>query len=504
MALGTDFNFDIRDIWTILLKRKWLIVIPIIIAGAAAYGVSYIIEPAYESSTIVSVSQEVPLSTELERLIGNNDIGRMRDSERRELLRGYYNELTSTKYLEQVVDRLKLDESPDYDAEAKRLADMRPGVDPSQMKFNLIQNDLKDRIDIQFVARDQVEIITEASSARVARDLANTLADVFVVEKLRQELADIHTTGQFSDVQLERYEREIQNFTNERTQVEQNLLQVRLNPTITAESNRSDISSEIENANSEVTMLRKSERQILSKLVNEAGMSTDNLSLDESSNHTELKQELMDLIRQLSERLTSSVWSNPQVLNLTLRQKAVLDGIKQENRHQVDEEYASQDDATRADLVELFNTRSELEYLYSRVSYLQGSLDEIVSKMNLVPEYEAQLTLLDQKIEAAQAFRDRFQRQQETSTIQQGLLQDASSSKYKVVEPAKLPLAPSKPDRKQIAIMGILVGLVLGLGAAVVVELLDNSLKKVEEVEEYLNLPVLGVTPKAEFLKKVG
>ena len=123
--------------------------------------------------------------------------------------------------------------------------------------------------------------------------------------------------------------------------------------------------------------------------------------------------------------------------------------------------------------------------------------------MNLVPELQAQLNRLNEEIVTATDMRDRFKQQQASSSISQALLQDASVSKYRVVEPAKLPLEPFKPDRRKIALMGVFLGLIVGVGAAVIAELLDNSLKKIEEVEEYIGLPVLGITPKADFLKKI-
>ena len=87
--------------------------------------------------------------------------------------------------------------------------------------------------------------------------------------------------------------------------------------------------------------------------------------------------------------------------------------------------------------------------------------------------------------------------------MSQQFLQDASSSKYKIVEPAKHPMEPFKPNRRKIVLIGFVLGMVLGGAAVVVAELLDNSLKRVEDVEAYLGLPVLGITPRADFLKRV-
>lgn len=87
------------------------------------------------------------------------------------------------------------------------------------------------------------------------------------------------------------------------------------------------------------------------------------------------------------------------------------------------------------------------------------------------------------------------------SDIPQDLFQDF---RYRVIEPARVPLTPFKPDRLRIGLFGIMLGLVIGGAAVVMVELMDNSFKKVEEIPEELGLPVIGIAPKMPFLKKVG
>jgi capsular polysaccharide biosynthesis protein len=47
------------------------------------------------------------------------------------------------------------------------------------------------------------------------------------------------------------------------------------------------------------------------------------------------------------------------------------------------------------------------------------------------------------------------------------------------------------------------LGFALGLGAALLAEFMDTSFKKVEEIQSHLGLPVLGVAPRIEFLKRV-
>jgi succinoglycan biosynthesis transport protein ExoP len=62
-----------------------------------------------------------------------------------------------------------------------------------------------------------------------------------------------------------------------------------------------------------------------------------------------------------------------------------------------------------------------------------------------------------------------------------------------------MPLGPVSPDRMKILAMGIVLGLAIGGAAVLVVELMDTSFKKVEDVEEILGLRVIGISPKVNF-----
>ena len=76
-----------------------------------------------------------------------------------------------------------------------------------------------------------------------------------------------------------------------------------------------------------------------------------------------------------------------------------------------------------------------------------------------------------------------------------GIASAMRSSNYKVVDPAKPPGGPYKPNPRQSATMGSLGGLVLGVLFVLVRERADRSLQQPGDVGHYLNLPELGVIP---------
>ena len=269
--------YDIRDIWAIAWKRKWLILIPLVIVGSITYGVSFLITPAYESSTIISIDEQVPFTTELQRLLGTEQDYRRID--RRDELRGYYNMITSSRYLGQLVDQLDLDEDPALDHEARQMASSQDPAMIAQVKFDLLQDKLRDKITVSFAARQQLRIAAESTSPALARDIANTLADIFIKERISQELTSIRSSQDFSDIQLQKYEKQLEDKINERTQLEQRLMRIQLDESITSEANRLQISAEIDRSNNEIEEYRRQERDIVAALATDFGIPGSNLSL---------------------------------------------------------------------------------------------------------------------------------------------------------------------------------------------------------------------------------
>ena len=60
---------------------------------------------------------------------------------------------------------------------------------------------------------------------------------------------------------------------------------------------------------------------------------------------------------------------------------------------------------------------------------------------------------------------------------------------------AEVPAAPSSPNVPLFLSLGAIVGLVAGVGIAFLLEMLDTSVKSLEDVERFLEVPVLAVVP---------
>ncbi len=79
---------------------------------------------------------------------------------------------------------------------------------------------------------------------------------------------------------------------------------------------------------------------------------------------------------------------------------------------------------------------------------------------------------------------------------QESIQLEVPRSPVEVVDRAQPARTAVKPNLMLNLALGTVVGLMLGVALAFFIELLDTSIKKMEEVEKYLGLPVLGVVPR--------
>ena len=80
----------------------------------------------------------------------------------------------------------------------------------------------------------------------------------------------------------------------------------------------------------------------------------------------------------------------------------------------------------------------------------------------------------------------------ETAKITQRLEASKSGTRYTVIDPARLPLVPSKPNKLVVILLGLLLGAASGAGLVFGSEFMDQSFLDIEDAKTTLDLPVLG------------
>lgn len=83
----------------------------------------------------------------------------------------------------------------------------------------------------------------------------------------------------------------------------------------------------------------------------------------------------------------------------------------------------------------------------------------------------------------------------ETAKISQTLENSDSGTKFRILEPARLPLIPIKPNKPLFVLGGLGVGIALAGLVIYLIELNNTSIKNLEEAKRLLDLPIFGAIP---------
>ena len=149
---------------------------------------------------------------------------------------------------------------------------------------------------------------------------------------------------------------------------------------------------------------------------------------------------------------------------------------------------SSADKEKKAVIVRLENEYREAK---QREELLGKALDQQKAEVNQMSERMVQYSILKREAEANKALYDGLLTKLKEAGISAGL----RSSNIRVVDPAMIPTYPARPAKTRNIVLSFLVGLVGGIGLALLREYMDNTVKTPDDIETLARLPSLAVVP---------
>lgn len=134
---------------------------------------------------------------------------------------------------------------------------------------------------------------------------------------------------------------------------------------------------------------------------------------------------------------------------------------------------------------------SEFHEAQQREELLSRTLEQQKSEANLMSERMVQYNILKRDAEADKALYDGLL----TKLKEAGISSALQSSNIRVVDPAMIPATPARPAKMRNVTLAFLVGLVGGMGLAILREYMDNTVKTPDDIETLSRLPSLAVVP---------
>jgi len=446
------YEFNLEEYWHVILRRRWLILFSAFSLGLFSWLFTGLHQPPpiFSSTTQVKVEQSSDLTGLLMQGLMVNTVDHI--GTQLELIRSY-------ALLERVAKRLGLI-APRFSSEEIR---NHPGM---MGKILELRRDVQA---FQEGASGVITITTTSDRADFARDLARAVAEEFRLYNIEEKNKRIYEAKAFVQDQL------------------------------------TVVGKRLEEAEDAVRNYQQDHRSAMDP--SEAGLISGKVHLLEESlvKQQGRLRELSSLRDKLQARASSGDWDFNGV-SVNIEVSALFSQLTKNLS-----EMAFRHAQLSADYTDMHPEMQDLRNQGNRI--IAAMLDELSrqirlensnmeeARSQLESANKAYLELPQQTIEL-----NRLQRDVATnanlfnelkSKYQEALIKEAEKvEEVTILRPALISYSRINPvSTRKSAIAGFILGLVLGLIISLVLEALDTSVGSIEEVESFLDVPVVGVIP---------
>ncbi len=491
----TSSPIDIRAILQIINRRKWFLIIPLIVAIVGAYFHIATIVPVYESKASILLGRNTYITSTMSRVLpGVQAQNRQQLWRRRQtIMKQVYN----TTMMQKVIDRAGLEPTQGQIEKAKKLAKENPNMKFEDILRMVQVNSLMKRVIVNIPRRGEYfEIGAKSTNPRKAYLIAKTLADLFIEESLLQELSGVQQTLQFSNEQLEVYRKKLEEAEKKLRDFRRNMArETNVELPITTE-NLPQVRSLI--ASIDVDLTDKYDE--LNNIERQLGGLTSAIRLLKTDKATMLKARLIEKISKLAELMITFSWNSKEVLSLNQEIVALKDELAEEIRkHSAEGLMGRYNEADIQRAVQREIILNEIDLLKQQKKTLEQILTIYQNKQSKIPAYELTLQKLQNEVSKNREIYQAFLEQVQSMKIREAMQHTEAQILFRILEPAQIPVVPVNTDVRKILILAIMAGLGVGGGLVYLLEMMDNSFKDVDDVEKYLGLIVVGTVPKMNF-----
>ena len=135
--------------------------------------------------------------------------------------------------------------------------------------------------------------------------------------------------------------------------------------------------------------------------------------------------------------------------------------------------------------------RSQVDGMSARIAALDALNKATASQLQKLPAVQASEARLVQRVEAARKVSDQLREEYQKARIAEAV----EAGQVEIVDLAPFPLFPITRGPLFKTLVGLLVGLLLGVGAAFLKENLNTAIQRRDEIESLLRVPGLAIIP---------
>lgn len=477
LKMAQDATPAIVEIWRALMYRRWLILAIAAAVTALAVIVALQMQPVYRSSAMMLFDQGRNRVVSIEEV--SSGVGGNRD-----------NFITQSEFLKsrdvsmRVIRNLNLSTNPEFDPRARKswfsvtgmlaswgLIEPRPGLTAEEVDAIVLER-FQRQLSIEPIRLSQlVKVSFESTDRELAAAVANGVASAFIQADLDARFAVTQQANQWLNTRV------------------------------------ADLKIKLDTAEGAVQAYRERQGLVDTKAVAQGGSGKQleelNQRLVEASVRRTQAEQAYNQVRPGS----PNRYQVPAVINHPSVQRARAAEAEAERRFaEVSQRYGPAYPAYRALESELRSARDaalrevesviasiqkEFEAARASETSLEQTLARARGTVQAINRKEIQLGSLEREVEVSRQLYQMFlSRHRETTAAA-----DVNTSQARVIDPAVPSLVPVRPRTDLVAVGALLASLVAAALLTILLQRLDNTLKRADDLEQRLGYPLLAAVP---------
>jgi polysaccharide chain length determinant protein (PEP-CTERM system associated) len=144
---------------------------------------------------------------------------------------------------------------------------------------------------------------------------------------------------------------------------------------------------------------------------------------------------------------------------------------------------------------QLASTQAEIDSVKRQIIDLNIKADEYRRRIEATPKVEEMYKALAVERNNTQAKYDDLVRKFMEAKVAHGLEKGQKGERFTIIDPARLPEKPYKPNRMAIMMIGLVLGVAAGVALASIKEFTDSSVRSPDMLSAVTSFPVLAAIP---------
>jgi uncharacterized protein involved in exopolysaccharide biosynthesis len=497
-------SFDPHVLRETIAKRKWHLVVPLVIAIGTSIVVGRTLPEVYRVESTLLFQTGAPLTGEVERhLLPGTSSPSGRSDERAAEANLLRIRVSSPDFLGELAKEMGFLENPDAieRARVKKLETGDPKT-PEEIARQDVIAWLGSLIQVNLAGSSIYQITIEGQNRQLIFALSNMMNTKLLALVQTDQLGRLKAASSFTEEQIVIYK---QKLDDARRDLDRFLMSQPLPAMGGPAPSRIDASAAARLADEtgyEVVRITDRHDQSVRTLSEMYGLNVGAFVSGAMPSLSPLAEKLRSLEQQLGLLLLERSWTDPTVIAHNSRIGEARREIAESARRLAGSLLPAQPVRVQEIASGVLADQLTMESLAVRRETLQRqtvSDAPVGPSAAVISRRSQEMSFLEEQVRINEEIYNSFLRQATSAKISEAVETEQLTRSMEVIQQPRWPTKPVRPNRGQILGLGVLIGLALGAAAALAGEYLDTSIKDVREAEEILGAPILGTIPMVEY-----